>query len=621
MRKYMKYGLFAVIVLTAFALFAAPASWAKPASPFPFESTQDGKNIELYQRGDEFFNWIETPDGYIVSNDSSDNTGVWYYATFSSGKLTSTNEEYIPGGPHPENLTPHQKPNINRPAATGKKEPWTPRPISGKYKLLLIRVGFEGTGKKRPKLIHNENVHLKQAFGDDESVKRYFLDQSREELEIIPALNDLELQVITVSLDRDHPDRTISDKDPKAHENEVEFVNAVLEAARGKIRETSADFSFADFDVLPPKDGKITPKELCVYMIVAGHEESGSAKRPAVWAHASESSEEHKVEIDDVVLTDWAMHGELQDDDRPEGMGTIGHELGHQLLRLPDLYYVSYNNQGLGTFSLMDGGCDGKPDGGPKGSSPVNLDAWSRQYLGWEKPKQLSNGPASFTFKPPGKGEVVKLLMDGHRKTEYFLVEVRSLEGWDKGLEGLLATEEEPLPEGFKGGLLILHVDETSGSGSLEIANDINDSNPEVNPIRQGVMAVDASGYLKRFENDEKLRSVKSTAYTLWWGGNPPAAGDGAQVQSSGMDNTVDFEEPASNFYGTYGSGNVVTGISITEIGNINESGEMEAIVTVQQQPQEGGCDAGTGSGLAVFALICVMWLARRRGTRRVRAQ
>lgn len=41
---------------------------------------------------------------------------------------------------------------------------------------------------------------------------------------------------------------------------------------------------------------------------------------------------------------------------------------------------------GMGMFSLMSNGCDGAKKEETAGTRPVNLDAWSRYYLGWEMP-------------------------------------------------------------------------------------------------------------------------------------------------------------------------------------------------------------------------------------------
>jgi hypothetical protein len=288
------------------------------------------------------------------------------------------------------------------------------------------------------------------------------------------------------------------------------------------------------------------------------------------------------------------MNGELFDDGKPEQIGTITHELGHQLCRLPDLYDVSSTNAGLGSFSLMDAGCVGTKKGGIPGSSPVNLDAWSRQYLGWEKPKQPKKGSVTFTTPALGNGESsVKLLMGGHRTTEYFLAEVRDLSGWDEGLEGFFDTEETPIPANFKGGLLIIHVDEAIGSGSMEEDNDINNAETT---LHQGVMAVDARYPKSRLGKE-------STPYSLWWGDNPEID---EEARNGAVEGTVDFKTPDSNFYG-----NIPTDISITGIG-APEGGKLTATVTGKSG---GGCNSGFAM-IALAAVLLVMGWRTPRGTR-----
>ena len=79
MTKHAKLGFFAVIVSIALAFFAAQESWARPASPFPFKTTQpDGTEIEIYLRGDERLNWVEDPKGYTLAK--NEKTGYWEYA-------------------------------------------------------------------------------------------------------------------------------------------------------------------------------------------------------------------------------------------------------------------------------------------------------------------------------------------------------------------------------------------------------------------------------------------------------------------------------------------------------------------------------------------------------------
>ena len=199
----------------------------------------------------------------------------------------------------------------------------------------------------------------------------------------------------------------------------------------------------------------------------------------------------------------------------------------------------------------------------------------------------------------------MKLLNGGHNATEYFLVEVRDFSSWDEGLKGLF---KDNAPPDFEGGLLIMHVDEAIGSGSIELGNDINDASK--NP-HQGVMAVDAQ------YPHPRDRGKPSTPFTLWWGDNPEIRGS-AQAQSGTTAKTVNFTRPDSNFYN-----NVASGVSITGIGNAR--GGMTATVTTPQaelftQSENSlGCNS-TGVIFPALALIvCGIFLANSAGLTRRR--
>jgi len=598
--KHVKLGFFAFTVSAVFLFSAALPSWAIPASPFPFTVTQpDGTTVKLYKRGDEFRNWTESAEGYTVLKNEV--TGYWEFAVSSGSKLVSTGVTYSPGKTPPAGLEKHQMPEtsatFNKTAGVRSEgKVWTPRPIEGKRKIMFIRVEF---GDREFTVA--EELHRDQVFGTSSSVKKYYLDQSLGKLEIVPAIEDSE--AVTVKLAK-HPFpngfRYAFDDEEKMFEYEVAFVTKVLEAVKDKY----PCFDLSKYDT-NPKDGVVTPKELCVYMILAGYEEATTDKIPAVWAHAKNSEEKYKIEVDNVVLAAWAMQGELLDGDEPQQIGAMAHELGHQFCYLPDLYDVSDVNAGLGRFSLMAAGNWGKKEGEIQGSSPVNLDAWSRLYLGWETPQQPVSGSVTFATPELGKGKgSAQLLMGGHRTTEYFLAEVRDLSGWDAGFEGLFTeAEETPIPPNFNGGLLIMHVDETIGSGSLEgeESNDINDA--KKNP-HQGVMAVDANNPQRRFSSNLEERSDGGMPHTLWWGDNPEIF-EPALPQSGATNKTVDFKTPESNFYN-----GVITNISVTGIGN-PENGKLTATVATRKPGGSwGGCDAGAGSDFAAVALIGGVYLA-----------
>jgi M6 family metalloprotease-like protein len=134
--------------------------------------------------------------------------------------------------------------------------------------------------------------------------------------------------------------------------------------------------------------------------------------------------------------------------------GTYFHEFGHTL-GLPDLYDTN-SRAGIGFYSLMGVGnylpydptCSPRSDPNCPvlASRPGNLDAWCRQFLGFETP-ETPGVPGSFSLPPVTRGGTsVKLWRNGQAGTEYFLVENRLREGSDAGLPG--------------DGLLVYHVDD-----------------------------------------------------------------------------------------------------------------------------------------------------------------
>jgi immune inhibitor A len=147
----------------------------------------------------------------------------------------------------------------------------------------------------------------------------------------------------------------------------------------------------------------------------------------------------------------YTMNGEFNYGPGDNANGTYLHEFGHTL-GLADLYEFSACGNpvgsGLGVHSLMSLG-NYLPLDPPEaqGSRPGAMDAWSRAFLGFEQPTVVSQ-PGTYTLPPLSRGGgVLKIWRNGQPGTEYFLVENRIQESFDKGLPGE--------------GLLIYHVDDT----------------------------------------------------------------------------------------------------------------------------------------------------------------
>lgn len=146
----------------------------------------------------------------------------------------------------------------------------------------------------------------------------------------------------------------------------------------------------------------------------------------------------------------YSLGSEYNDFPGDNASGTWFHEFSHTL-GLPDLY--APDGAGLGFFSLMalgnylpfDG--DSNTAGGPLGSNPGSLDAWSRQYLGFDDSTPVS-ASGQYSIPPVSRGGgSLKIWTNGEPGAEYFLIDNRIREGSDRYVPGE--------------GMLVYHVDDT----------------------------------------------------------------------------------------------------------------------------------------------------------------
>jgi M6 family metalloprotease-like protein len=129
------------------------------------------------------------------------------------------------------------------------------------------------------------------------------------------------------------------------------------------------------------------------------------------------------------------------------GLGTLGvytHEFGH-LLGLPDLYSTSLEE--VGPWDIM---ARGAWNGNPPGSSPAEMLAWDRIFLGWMTPQHMVNvakqSRMNVTVDPIESSssgiQAVKAQTSIQNSKQYYLVEVRQKIDYDKALpsSGVLIT-------------------------------------------------------------------------------------------------------------------------------------------------------------------------------------
>lgn len=88
-----------IISIILFSLFTLRL-WAVPAYPNPIEIIQpDGSSLTIIQKGDEYYSWIETTDGYSIMKNAN---GIFEYVKLDKGgnvvlsgvKVRNVNERY-----------------------------------------------------------------------------------------------------------------------------------------------------------------------------------------------------------------------------------------------------------------------------------------------------------------------------------------------------------------------------------------------------------------------------------------------------------------------------------------------------------------------------------------------
>jgi M6 family metalloprotease-like protein len=181
-----------------------------------------------------------------------------------------------------------------------------------------------------------------------------------------------------------------------------------------------------------------------------------------LWPHASSIA---PVAVDGGVRTvsQYYIAPELQNNTpRIRTIGVHAHEFGHKL-GLPDLYDTDGSSNGIGHWGLMGSGSwNSNIPGIENGEAPAHLSPWSKWFLGWITPTDLTgvnvvqNIPQAET-----NPSAIQLLANPSGPDdwpggtgEYFLVENRQQTAFDVGLDGC--------------GVLVWHIDEARGNNASE---------------------------------------------------------------------------------------------------------------------------------------------------------
>lgn len=194
----------------------------------------------------------------------------------------------------------------------------------------------------------------------------------------------------------------------------------VIEACR--LLDQEIDFSRYDLD----NDGSVDN----IYFYYAGKGEADGGDPGTIWPHSWNLSDQgRELSLDGVKIDAYACSPELDGADKPNGIGTFCHEFSH-VLGLPDLYASSYSNAlHPATWSLMASG-----NYNDDGRTPPGLSSYERYELGWLQPKELDY-PLTVRMEPLVTSNYA-CRISTERVNEYFLLENRQQQGWDRSLPG-----------------------------------------------------------------------------------------------------------------------------------------------------------------------------------------
>lgn len=558
----------ALCAATSAILCPAPRAAAVPACPGPATVEQpDGTSIRIHLKGDEFFHWHESDDGYAIVKSSA---GEWVYAGQDQGMLVPTN--LVVGSIDPAK-TGMDKPDVKqlwsaaRLSAQAKSAAAAPQlaPTIGTMKNLVILVDFSDLTVAYSRQAYDDlfNEVGYTTDGAVGSVKDFYHEISYNTLTVDSTV------VEAVTLDHGYAYYGAND----AFGDDMRPREMVQEAL-AKLDQRGFDFTTVDTD----HDGWIDGLTI---IHAGGGEEYGGNNVNYIWSHKWALAA--PVTYDGVMMqtyhTEPARRGwdSVPSTQGITRIGVICHETGH-FLGLPDLYDYGYDSQGAGDFCLMASGSWN----GNYGSSPAHMSAWCKVALGWVTPTVITTTDTYSATRVETTPEIYKL-RGAFAANEYFLIENRQGTGFDTSLPGPSR------------GLLIWHVDTNVANNNdqthykVDLEEASGTQHLQLNTSAGGNSGNDADYY--RSGSNTSLTSA-TTPNNLGYSANSPCldvTSIGATGASMAFTVTNNLPVAPTSAGVTYGAGDIT--LSVT-----GGSGTTCRWFTGSC----GGTEVGTGSPLTI---------------------
>lgn len=443
----MKHIISRFAGLAMVSVLGLGSAYAVPARPQPVEVEQpDGTKVTLTLRGDEYFHYYQTTDGYVVK-DMSDG---WYRIVDNAGEPTDmpalnvgdrdagyvSRLSSVNGAVAFDNFRNKVEKASNRtdyrlqrtsPArissrANASDAKWDNAdrhylrefPAEGTQKVLVILVSYSDKSWSYCDDPQTEMQAMLQQPGYSKydctgSAFDYFKESSRN---IFRPSFDVYGPVKL-------PQRMSYYGGNDYYGNDQHPEQMVIHACQ--ILDGEIDFSEYDRD----GDGVVDN----IYVFYAGYGENEGGDSSTVWPHSWDVryAGGGDTEFDGVKIGHYACSNELtRNGNTISGIGTFCHEFSH-VLGLPDLYATSYTSSHTpGEYSLMDHGSYNN-----NSRTPPIYSGYERYALEWQAPVVISKDEDIHTRALTDGGNFYKMTIDPGKPTEYYLFENRQPIGND----------------------------------------------------------------------------------------------------------------------------------------------------------------------------------------------
>lgn len=429
------------LLFTALALILSVCTWAAKAWRMPLTVTQpDGTSLQVYQHGDEHFNWYSTQDGAILVREQN----TFFIAAIDKfGRITKSKQlaheenrrqaaEKVLVAAQDKKLFFEQAHTLLQTRAMRRKPVKSDKtnfPHTGSPKAIVILAAYQDT----PFTLPNPRKSFQQFLNGEGHPQDYGHGENWNASSVQQYFKDMSFGKFTPQFDvygpvtLPHELAYYGGTDPNG--GGEKFTELITDAC--KLMDDSLDFSAYDTN----NDGYVD----LVYVVYAGYGQNMGAKNETMWPKAGTIYPPFKVDGKKVYRS--GISNELISNEKGSkpkmisGIGLFCHEFSH-CMGLPDFYptldSARVNNQGMEAWSLMDDG-----EYTYNGWCPTAYTAWEREAMGWMNIEELQDAQQVTLKNIDEGGKAYRIYTDKEKNTkEYYIIQNIQNKRWNSRLGG-----------------------------------------------------------------------------------------------------------------------------------------------------------------------------------------